>query len=143
MFWGCFTYDYKGPCYIYYPETVDQKEEYLRVVQKLNDKEVEAECQAAFNRQEREKEAKWKSKGKKPPGRRASWEVYWKNYKAKRNRKSYSRVDNIRYTYKVVEPLLIPFWQEIQRQRHNPDKFEYDIPSFQFFQDGAPSHTSQ
>jgi hypothetical protein len=23
MFWGCFTYDYKGPCYIYYPETLE------------------------------------------------------------------------------------------------------------------------
>lgn len=23
MFWGCFTYDFKGPCHIYYPETVE------------------------------------------------------------------------------------------------------------------------
>ena len=24
MFWGCFTYDHKGPCHIYYPETLEQ-----------------------------------------------------------------------------------------------------------------------
>lgn len=25
MFWGCFTYDCKGPCHIYYKETEEQK----------------------------------------------------------------------------------------------------------------------
>ena len=143
MFWGCFTYDYKGPCHIYYPETADQKEEYLQVIQKLNDEEIEAECRIAFDRQEKAKEAKWKSEGKKPPGKRASWEVYWKNHKIKRNGKSRGGVDNTRYTYEVIEPKLIPFWHEIQRQRHNPDELEYNIPSFQFLQDGAPSHSSQ
>jgi hypothetical protein len=59
MFWGCFTYDHKGPCYIYYPKTLEQKEEYLRVIQKLNDTEIEAECRITFNRQEKEKEKNW------------------------------------------------------------------------------------
>jgi hypothetical protein len=56
MFWGCFIYDYKGPCYIYYPETAEQREEYLQNIQHLNDTEVEAECRAAFDRQEKAKE---------------------------------------------------------------------------------------
>ena len=25
MFWGCFTYDYKGPCHIYSPELAQDK----------------------------------------------------------------------------------------------------------------------
>jgi len=32
IFWGCFIYDYKDPCYIYYPETTDQREEYLKII---------------------------------------------------------------------------------------------------------------
>ena len=24
MFWACFTYDHKGPCHIYYLETLEQ-----------------------------------------------------------------------------------------------------------------------
>jgi hypothetical protein len=43
----------------------------------------------------------------------------------------------------VVVLKLIPFWKEIQLQRHNPDEFEYDIPDYQFLQDGAPSHASK
>jgi hypothetical protein len=27
MFWACFTYDHKGPCHIYYPETPEQMAE--------------------------------------------------------------------------------------------------------------------
>ena len=76
IFWGCFIYDYRGPCYIYYPETLEQKEEYLRVIQKLNDTEIEAECRITFNRQEREKEKMWDIKKQKWPTKRASWEVY-------------------------------------------------------------------
>jgi hypothetical protein len=27
MFWGCFTYDCKGPCYVYLKETAEQRED--------------------------------------------------------------------------------------------------------------------
>jgi hypothetical protein len=50
MFWGSFTYDYKGPCYIYYLETEAEKEEYLRIIQQMNNDEIEAECREAFKR---------------------------------------------------------------------------------------------
>jgi hypothetical protein len=32
MFWGCFLYDYKGPCHIYYKETEEQKEAYKELM---------------------------------------------------------------------------------------------------------------
>jgi hypothetical protein len=58
MFWKCFTYNYKGPCHIYYPETAEQKKANKEKIDNLNDKEIKEECQEAFNQQERAKEAK-------------------------------------------------------------------------------------
>jgi hypothetical protein len=76
MFWGCFTYDYKGPCHIYYPETEAQKETNQKEIEKINKEEIEAKCRMTFNLQEREKERKWDEKGQKWPAKRASWDVY-------------------------------------------------------------------
>jgi len=56
MFWGCFTYDSKGPCHIYYPETSEQKANNEEMIETLNEEEVMAECRQAFEEQEREKE---------------------------------------------------------------------------------------
>ena len=36
MFWGCFTYDRKGLCYIWEPETAAEKKEYTRNLEILN-----------------------------------------------------------------------------------------------------------
>jgi len=44
MFWGCFTYDSKGPCHIYYPETSEQKANNEEMIETLNEEEVIAEC---------------------------------------------------------------------------------------------------
>jgi hypothetical protein len=143
MFWGCFSYDYKGPCYIYYKETEEQKIFYEEKMQQNNDEEIEAEARAEFNRIQAEKEEKWRLKGRKQPGKPASWEVYWENHKQKRDRKYKGGIDNMRYTYECIIPLLIPFIEEINIQIHNPDEFECDIPRFVFQQDNAPSHASQ
>jgi hypothetical protein len=142
MFWGCFTYDFKGPCHIYYPENEFQKEENTEIIEQLNNSEIEAECRIAFDKQEREKEEKWNTKGQKWPKKRASWEVFWKNNQFKKGL-SRGGVDNIRYMYEVLEPHLIPFWKEISLQTHEPDTFECDIIPFSFQQDNAPSHASK
>lgn len=76
MFWACFTYDYKGPCHIYYPETEEQKIKYLRMVQHLNEEEIEEECRLAFENQEQQKERIWTENRKRWPTRCVSWEVY-------------------------------------------------------------------
>ncbi|OCK94125.1 uncharacterized protein K441DRAFT_562659, partial [Cenococcum geophilum 1.58] len=55
---GCFIYNYKGPCYIYYKETEEQKEVNKAEIERINKEEIEAECRAAFNTQEKEKEKK-------------------------------------------------------------------------------------
>jgi len=38
---------------------------------------------------------------------------------------------------------LISFYYKIIKQRHNPDTFECDQPSYFFQQDNAPSHASK
>ena len=80
MFWGCFTYNHKGPCHIYYPKTADQKQTYKDAVKILNKEELEAKCQAEFAQQEKDKEAKWTAKNQKFLSKRASQEVYQKTY---------------------------------------------------------------
>ena len=44
MFWGCFTYNYKGLCYIYYKEIEEQKEVNKAEIDRINKEEVEVEC---------------------------------------------------------------------------------------------------
>ena len=56
MFWSCFTYDFKGPCHIYYPETPEQTARNEELIDQLNEEEIEAECREPFNKREREKE---------------------------------------------------------------------------------------
>jgi len=68
--------------------------------------------------------------------------VYWKKNKYKKGA-SKKEVNNIRYTYKIIEPHLIPFYKEIMKQRHDPDTLEPDLPPFLFQQDNAPSHASK
>jgi hypothetical protein len=127
MFWGCFTYDHKGPCHIYYPETKEQKLANEAKMDTLNGEEIEEECRELFDEQERAKEAEWDRKGKKWPTIRASWELFWKNNKFKKTA-ARGGVDNLRYTYEVLEPHLIPYYDEIMLQRHDPDEFECDQP---------------
>lgn len=55
MFWACFTYDHKGPCHIYYPETLEQIAENEERMEQINT-EILEECRAEFEAQEREKE---------------------------------------------------------------------------------------
>lgn len=82
-------------------------------MQQNNDEEIEAEAQAEFNRIQAEKEEEQRLKGKKKLRKPASWEVYWKNHKQKRNEKYKGGTDNMQYTYKCIIPLLIPFIEEI------------------------------
>jgi len=121
MFWACFTYNYKGPCYIYYPKTEEQKDYYEEQIETLDETEIKEELRAAFAEQEAKKEVKWTAAGKKFPTRRALWEVFWNNYQQKRDSHSRGGVNNIRYTYKVIKPLLIPFYHEIMAQRQSSE----------------------
>ena len=47
MFWGCFSYDKKGPCHIWKPETPAEKKAAQKELDKLNT-EREPELQAEW-----------------------------------------------------------------------------------------------
>jgi hypothetical protein len=36
MFWGYFSYNFKGPCYVYYPETAKEKKYYQSIIDAYN-----------------------------------------------------------------------------------------------------------
>ena len=48
MFWAYFIYNYKGPYYIYYPKTKEQKAKNEERIKQLNDKEIKDEAYEAF-----------------------------------------------------------------------------------------------
>ena len=79
MFQACFIYNYKELCYIYYLEIEEQNEDNEEKIKKLNKDKIEEEAQAAFDKQECEKERKWDNKGQKWLKKRASQEAYQKN----------------------------------------------------------------
>jgi hypothetical protein len=63
-------------CHIYYKETEEQKIFYEEKMKQNNDEEIEAEMRAEFDRIQAEKEEEWRLKGRKKPGKLASWEVF-------------------------------------------------------------------
>jgi hypothetical protein len=62
MFWGCFTYDLKGPCHIWEPETAKEREEAIKEVEELNCT-LEPECQERWESEQRELEAERAERG--------------------------------------------------------------------------------
>jgi hypothetical protein len=56
MFWGCFIFDYKGLCHVYYTETPTQKAIYKEKMDRLNKEENIYNTLEAFKEQERLKE---------------------------------------------------------------------------------------
>ena len=48
MFWACFTYNHKGPCYIYYPKTKEQKAKNEERIKQLNNEEIKDKAHKAF-----------------------------------------------------------------------------------------------
>ena len=84
--WACFTYDHKGPYYIYYPKTKEQKAKNKERIKQLNNEEIKDKAHKAFKAQERKKERKWDKKGQLWPTKQASWEVYWKNNQFKKGK---------------------------------------------------------
>lgn len=112
-FEGCFTYNFKGSCYIYYLKTPTQKKYYKSLIKTLNNDEIKAEALKVFDQQERDKRAKWQAKERLKSSKPASFEVFWKNYKQKRNGKYKGEINNIQYTYECLKPYLYSFYREI------------------------------
>lgn len=124
MFWGCFSYDKKGPCHIYTPETKKEKEAAQEQIDALNE-ELEPI-----------KKAEWELNTglarlglRNRPGKKPVWKWNKKNGKLVRDGKG--GIDWWQYQSKVMIPKLIPFAKECAEA----------LPGGGIIQeDGAPSH---
>ncbi|KAJ9220690.1 hypothetical protein DTO027B5_2217 [Paecilomyces variotii] len=122
MFWGCFSWDKKGPCHIWKPETAQEKKNAEKELEILN-REREALC-----RQEWEllnpmsRMSLRNSKGKKPV-----WRFTTKTGKLVRRGKG--GVDWYRYQKQILIAKLIPFAKKCQRDRPNTIVQEDNAPS--------------
>ncbi len=105
MFWGCFTYDRKGPCHIWEPETAQEKkaaEEELTLLNKLREPEY---------RQRWELENGIQPMGlRNKPGRKPQWQWSKKTGKLVRDAKG-GGIDWYRYGRVILMGKMLPFAQ--------------------------------
>lgn len=124
MFWGCFTYDEKGPCHIYLPETAAEKKKAEEEISVLN-----AELEPALREQWELITRMGRLGLHNKRGRQPTWRFNAKNGKI--SRRKGSGVDWYRYQVKVLKPKLIPFAKKCMETR----------PCTVVQEDKAPAHS--
>ena len=110
MFWGCFSYDRRGPCHIYRKETAASKkaaEEFMRQINTQNEptKKLEWELSTGVSRLGL----------RNNPGRKPTWK--WDEKHGKLVRRRGNGIDWWRYKTEVLESKLLPFAKECQQDR--------------------------
>ena len=122
MFWGCFSYDSKGPCHIYKKETPKEVAESVKEIEKLNNE------WEPITRQEWELETGMRRVGlRKNPGANPKWK--WDKKHEKLVRDGSGGIDWLRYHHEVVRPKLISFAKECTRKRSGTIVQEDKAPS--------------
>ncbi|KAI1514453.1 hypothetical protein KJE20_07590 [Pyrenophora tritici-repentis] len=110
MFWGCFSYDKKGLCHVYQPETKTEKEDAAQKIEQLN-----AELKP-IQREEWELSESMRRTGlRNKSGRKPQWR--WTENTGKLVRTSGGGVDWWRYQTCVLILKLIPFAKECLQDR--------------------------
>ena len=126
VFWGCFTYDQIGPCYIYPIETTKAQKETQKWLDKLNE-EREPELRSQWELETAMCRAGFRNKPGKKPEKKPEWKFIPKTGRLQRGK---GGIDFARYIREVAEPLLLPFIRKCQR--HRPDTV--------LMEDGAACH---
>jgi transposase len=110
MFWGCFSYDWKGPCFIWPgEETAAEKAEAIKQLEELNQQREEP-CRQEWLLANGLRRVNIARPGK-TPGKPPEWK--WNKAHGKWAReKGKGGIDWWRYRVNVLEPLLIPFAKE-------------------------------
>jgi transposase len=122
MFWGCFSWHHKGPCYIWTKETAAEKKAAAADLAKRNELKEPA-CRAEWelnSRFQRHVRIRDQARGKEP-----IWKFTEARGKLVRNAKA-GGIDWYRYQEIILKKKLLPF-----AKKHNLIVQE----------DGAPSHT--
>jgi hypothetical protein len=112
MFWGCFLYDKKGPCYIWKSETVQEKRAAKKEIDKLN-KEMEPVLKAEWELNHRMERL---CIGGNVPGPKPKWKMNAENRALVRT-KGKGGIDWWRYQQVILKPKLIPFALECMKDR--------------------------
>lgn len=120
MFWACFSYDKKGPCHIWKPETIKARKKADEVLTKLN-RELEPTMRLRW-----ELETPMQRLGlRNKPGPQPQWK--WKKETGKLSRGRGKGIDWWRYQQEVLIPKMIPFARSLG-------------PNALVQEDKAPSH---
>ncbi|CAE7020550.1 Transposase [Pyrenophora teres f. teres] len=124
MFWGCFSYDCKGPFHIWRPETAQEKREAAAKIAEMN------EALEPLMREEWELTTGVRRLGlRTKPGKTPQWR--WSRETGKLARGSaHGGIDWWRYQSQILIPKLIPFAKECQKQRPSTLVQEDKAPSY-------------
>jgi transposase len=125
MFWGCFSYDKKGPCHCWCPETALEKRQSEQEIEALN-QELEPILREQW---ELETGVRRMNLRRQPAGKKPVWKFNKQNGKLSRGSKG--GIDWYRYQKMILIPKLLPFAKECAIER----------PKTIVQEDRAPAHS--
>lgn len=123
MFWGCFSFERKGPCHCWRPETKKEREYSIQKIDEMN-KLLEPIMREEWELLNGMRRIGLRTK----PGKAPEWRWSEKNGKLVRGKGG--GIDWWRYQSQVLIPKLIPFAKECTKER----------PKTLVQEDKAPSH---
>lgn len=123
MFWACFSYDKKGPCHCWIPETKKDKEKADKEIEEMN-KNLEPLMKEQWELNNSMRRLNLRT----TRGRKPQWRWNQKNGKLARGKGS--GIDWYRYQTTILRPKLLPFAQQCKDAR----------PGTIVQEDKAPSH---
>ena len=111
MFWGCFTYDFKGPCHIWKPQTKKELDESKSII-KIWNQALEPKAHEAWKKQQDAKRTAYKLRYNRcMSGAPAKWK-FTTSYGAF-TRSDGGGIDWWRYLTNILIPKLLPFTQSL------------------------------
>jgi hypothetical protein len=123
MFWAAFSYDKKGPCHCWKPETVKEKEDAEAVLKELN-RILEPAMKTQWELTSGVRRLGLRNK----PGKKPIWKWNKTNGKLVREGKK-GGIDWWRYQQTILVPKLLPFAKECMKERPNTVVQEDKAPS--------------
>jgi DDE superfamily endonuclease len=131
MFWGCFTYHFKGLYHIWKQQSKKEQKEATRILNIWN-QSLEPAAYQIWQQEVTQKRQDYELRHKrKPTGRQPTWKFTAERGAFKR--KSKGGIDWWRYLTFVLLPKLLPFAQGLQCL----------YPGIIVQEDKAPSHTAR
>jgi len=134
MFWGCFTYDKKGPCHVWKKQSAADKQAMNDDLDARN-KRIEVANRRKWQKKQREWLKKWidDHKGNRPGGVRKKW-VHSEENGAFVVKPGRGGINWYRYQKEILVAKLLPFAKEC---------IAAGRPNTQVQEDNAPAHASK